>query len=1029
MRKYVRKMKYAFGLFMATAMLVSQSPLQVLAQTVQEKSQTSAISGNDVSTGNGVAVVQSTNIESVKEGNGTQNLLGIESLAETLSGQCGENLTWTIEGSTLTISGTGAMWDYTRVAYDGTKDEVQTEAPWYEYRTELTELIIEKGVTHIGDYAFANSSNLTGNLTIPEGVTSIGEGAFYCCSGFMGDLMLPEGMTEIGKLAFHRCEGFEGRLILPNSLTTIGMYAFEACSFTGDLLIPEKITSIEDYSFYSCNDFDGKLVIPEGLTSIGSWAFTNCGFSGTLTIPESVTSIGEYAFSGNNFTGDLVIPDGITSIECGVFSFCSEFDGVLYIPAEVAFIGDGAFQGCSGFSGELVLPAGITSIEGATFYGCSGFSGNLVIPESVENIVYYAFEQCTGIETVTFKGDALSDVSFLNYLTAGIGVYYPSYKTGWDIVVQEYSDINWIPYDMEAETLSGQCGENLTWTIEGSTLTISGTGAMWDFDTYFDSNLENYISKAPWIEYSDDLTTLNLENGITHIGIHAFSGCGKLSGNLVLPETVTSIGEDAFLNCSGFSGDLIIPQGVTSIGNFAFGQDVFRSGDAFNGNLILPEGLTEIGRGAFSGCYDLIGDLRIPDSVTSIGAYAFRECRGFDGSLTLSDNLTSIGEVAFGMCSGFKGRVVIPESVTNIELAVFEECTGLTELYFEGDAPTNVTFLDNDMFPTEISIYYPVYRSGWDAVVEQYSSVNWIPYDVEEETLSGRCGENLSWLIEGNTLTISGTGSMDDYGASASTYSLRSTTEPAPWASFMGDLTELNLDTGITHIGSYAFYGATNLDGSLIIPESVETIGNNAFSGCISIDDVHFEGDALSDITFLEDLAEGVEVYYPADREGWGEVVQENEHLNWIVKASGSIAGVIQSYSGETGQIVIRLLRDTEEVTKVESSDGTYQFTDVAEGVYTLEISKPHHVTRTYEVTVEGNELIQDLEIFLLGDITGDGSVTINDWNRVYAHINESNPLTEYELQCADVIGADGKVNVRDWNRLYAHINGINALW
>ena len=92
--------------------------------------------------------------------------------ATVVSGTCGENLTWTLtDDGVLTISGTGAMTDYTSTS----------NAPWYSKRTDIKSAVIESGVTSIGNYAFYNCSSLT-SITIPDGVTSIGGGAFEGCS-------------------------------------------------------------------------------------------------------------------------------------------------------------------------------------------------------------------------------------------------------------------------------------------------------------------------------------------------------------------------------------------------------------------------------------------------------------------------------------------------------------------------------------------------------------------------------------------------------------------------------------------------------------------------------------------------------------------------------------------------------------------------------------------------------------------------------------------------------------------------------
>ena len=153
-------------------------------------------------------------------------------------------------------------------------------------------------------------------------------------------------------------------------------------------------------------------------------------------------------------------------------------------------------------------------------------------------------------------------------------------------------------------------------------------------------------------------------------------------------------------------------------------------------------------------------------------------------------------------------------------------------------------------------------------------------------------------------------------------------------------------------------------------------------------------------------------------------------------KNSSAISGNVTSYDiHKSDTVTIRLLDSagTSEIKKVQctagaSSQVAYEIKDVQAGNYILEVSKEGHVTRTYEITVGQNSVNQDVKICPIGDVTGDGKVNTRDLNRVYAHVNGTNPLTGYEFDCGDVTG-DGKINTRDLNRLYAHISETNPLW
>ncbi|MBE6617093.1 MAG: hypothetical protein E7627_04010 [Ruminococcaceae bacterium] len=293
------------------------------------------------------------------------------------SGECGDNLTWTLyEDGELAIGGTGEMWDY-NWEYDSKLYQFVTTAPWGKYYSVVTKLTIAEGVTSIGNAAFISCSGFTGNLVIPDSVTTIGDRAFSSCEAFSGDLVIPDSLTTIGENAFEFCTGFTGNLVIGNGITTISQYAFFGCSgFVGNLMISESVKEIGECAFASCSGFTGNLVIPDSVTTIGDRAFSSCeAFSGDLIIPDSVTSIGGGAFDHcSGFTGKLVISNNVTRIKGGTFNFCSGLTGELVIPDSVTEIGARAFADCSGFTGDLIISDNVARIDTQAFSGCSGLS-------------------------------------------------------------------------------------------------------------------------------------------------------------------------------------------------------------------------------------------------------------------------------------------------------------------------------------------------------------------------------------------------------------------------------------------------------------------------------------------------------------------------------------------------------------------------------------------------------------------------------------------------------------------------------
>ena len=189
----------------------------------------------------------------------------------------------------------------------------------------------------------------------------------------------------------------------------------------------------------------------------------------------------------------------------------------------------------------------------------------------------------------------------------------------------------------------GNNGDNLTWILDDEgVLTISGTGAMasWNWNK----------KDSPWYANKDKIESVMIEDGVTSIGIAAFSDCSSLA-SITLPNSIRSIGGYVFKNCSSLTS-ITIPNSVPSIGSYAF-----------------------------SGCSNL-ASITISNSVKSIRGYVFENCSSLK-SITIPNSVTSIGNIAFYNCSSLKS-ITIPNSVTSIGDSAFKNCSSLTSVIYLG---------------------------------------------------------------------------------------------------------------------------------------------------------------------------------------------------------------------------------------------------------------------------------------------------------------------------------------------------------
>ncbi len=149
-------------------------------------------------------------------------------------------------------------------------DYENSSAPWGSQRNKIKKVVIENGVTSIGNNAFYYYPGLT-SVTIPNSVTSIGNSAFYDCSG-LTSVTIPNSVKSIGSSAFSGCSGLTS-ITIPNSVTSIGSSAFSGCSGLTSVAIPNSVTSIGGGVFSGCYNLQSITVNKVTPPSMGEGVF------------------------------------------------------------------------------------------------------------------------------------------------------------------------------------------------------------------------------------------------------------------------------------------------------------------------------------------------------------------------------------------------------------------------------------------------------------------------------------------------------------------------------------------------------------------------------------------------------------------------------------------------------------------------------------------------------------------------------------------------------------------------------------
>ena len=537
-----------------------------------------------------------------------------------------DNLTWKLyEDGTLNISGTGAMKNY---IYGNNKSPARLNL-------SVTSIVIEEGVTSIGDYAFENCDNLT-SITIPGNVESIGEGAFYSCNN-LTDVTLQDGVKSIGDSAFIWCNNLTN-IVLPNSVTSIGNYAFYNCSSLTSITIPDSVTSIGNAAFENCSSLKTiSLSCGSALkkSDFGKQADL-VSYTNQHTLTKTAAKAATCSESGNKeywtcehcgkyFLSDDTNPATATAVELSetVIPASHKLTKVEAKDATCTENGNKAYWTCEHCKkyflsddtnpatatavelSETVIPAShkLTKVEakaatctekGNKEYWTCEHCGKYFLSDDTNPETAKAVEQSeTILPAIQHKNAELRNSSEPTETSPGYSgdLYCPDCDK---VVEKGYT--YWIE-------------DNLTWKLyEDGTLNISGTGAM-----------KNYIygnNKSP-ARLNLSVTSIVIEEGVTSIGDYAFENCDNLT-SITIPGNVESIGERAFYHCDNLT-DVTLQDGVKSIGNAAF---IWCNNLT---NIVLPNSVTSIGYYAFKDCTSLTS-ITIPDSVTSIGNDAFKNC-------------------------------------------------------------------------------------------------------------------------------------------------------------------------------------------------------------------------------------------------------------------------------------------------------------------------------------------------------------------------------------------------------------------
>ena len=383
----------------------------------------------------------------------------------------GENIEWSLNDGVLILRGTGDMENFDNGI-----------VPWLDNRKNITSVIIEQGITSIGNHAFRECTGLR-SVTLPESIASIGKCAFLDCT-CLSSITLPKGITSIGYSAFSDCSNLSN-ITLPEDITSIEYGTFWNCTSLSSVTLPEGISLIGNCAFYACTSLSS-INMPKSLKSIGESAFHGCASLSNITLPEGITLISEFTFDGCTSMSNITLPDSIISI--GEFSFygCEKlrdvyYDGDLSQWSSIEFgisndeletavihfsstwekLGDNIewslndavltirgsgdmedftetvapWGNYSPYFSTVIIEPGIKSIGDEAFNNCTRLT-SITLPDGIRAIGSSSFRSCTSLTSITLPGSITSIGDYAFYGCKNLSdIYFGGSQSRWNRII------------------------------------------------------------------------------------------------------------------------------------------------------------------------------------------------------------------------------------------------------------------------------------------------------------------------------------------------------------------------------------------------------------------------------------------------------------------------------------------------------------------------------------------------------------------------------------------------------------------
>ena len=422
----------------------------------------------------------------------------------------------------INITGTGTTYDsYT----------ASSRPSWYSaYGKYTTELIVDSGITSIGNYLFYQHPKLEA-VTLPTTITKIGDYAFADCDSLKNTDFLTN-TAAIGSGAFANCDLLKSAFI-PSMVKTLGSGIYSGSpveTITYTAVSANNLTnSVKPFAGVGGEEVETELNIEDNVTYIPAYMLLEATVD-TVNVGAGVENIGEAGFSGSA-TATVTIDSSNTKFKNAENGDIYSADGLTF----VTYLGN--------HEDEFFTVPDVTgtTIAAGAFYG-QPYVTQVSFNSAVIAIGDNAFAGCKKLSAISVT-DYADQGTFEKEVQRG-----KNWNGGVDVL---FSGLSW-----DIGITKGAMKATL-WS--DGTLFIEGSGQMKSWAS---------ASAVEWSSKVSSIKKVTFNGNITSIGAYAFAGCSNMTV-CDLPETVDKIGQYAYYNCTSLE-KMRIPDAVTSIQTYTF---------------------------------------------------------------------------------------------------------------------------------------------------------------------------------------------------------------------------------------------------------------------------------------------------------------------------------------------------------------------------------------------------------------------------------------------------------------------------